>query len=547
MFFGSPRFVDYLPRSSNGTIIITTRDKRVGERLIGRERVIIVNPFSPEDAELLFRSKIPEGDNSSTETVQILLKELGFIPLAITQAAAFISENSMTVAAYIQCLLESDSELQDYLDEDLPDPRRDPSSENSVIRTWKLSFDQIAKQKPRAAKILSLIAVLDRQAIPKSLFCEKDTQSIEFNKAMGTLQAFSLVTVEKDKSTFEVHRLIHLSTQKWLAFKRTLEEWQRTALKLMAKKFPIRELKTWKACELLLPHALVALRYLPEAKDMALRRAELLHAVGKYDKYQGRYNVAYLRFKEVFQVREKLLGKEHPNTLGSMNSLALVLQNQGEYKEAEQIHRQTLKLRERLLGKEHPDTLVSINNLALVLQYQGNYEEAEQMHRQTLSLTEAVLGKEHPVTLISMSNLAAVLQHQGKYEEAEKIFRQVISQREKVLGKEHPNTLGSINNIATVLGDQGKYEEAEKIFRQVLSQREVSGKEHPDTLGSMNNLAVVLRKQGKYEEAEKIFRQVLSLRGKVLAKEHLDTLSSMKDLELLLKKKGENAEGGPDL
>lgn len=159
MFFEPPRFVDFLPRNSNGTIVITTRDKRVGERLTDREEVIMIDPFSPEDAELLFRFKIPKGDNSSTTTVQILLKELGFIPLAITQAAAFISENSMTVAVYIESLNESDSDLQDYLDEDLPDPRRDPASENSVIRTWKLSFDQIAKQKPWAAEMLSLMVV----------------------------------------------------------------------------------------------------------------------------------------------------------------------------------------------------------------------------------------------------------------------------------------------------------------------------------------------------------------------------------------------------
>jgi hypothetical protein len=79
-----------------------------------------------------------------TKTVQSLLKILGFIPLAITQAAAFIQENSMAITAYIKDLTESDSDLEDYLDEDLPDPRRDATSENSVVRTWKLSFDQIA-------------------------------------------------------------------------------------------------------------------------------------------------------------------------------------------------------------------------------------------------------------------------------------------------------------------------------------------------------------------------------------------------------------------
>ena len=72
-----------------------------------------------------------------------------------------------------------------------------------------------------------------------------------------------------------------------------------------------------------------------------------------------------------------------------------------------------------MLGKEHPDTLASMNNLAGVLRSQGNYNEAEQIHRQTLALKETVLGKEHPFTLTSMNNLAEVLRSQGNYDEAD--------------------------------------------------------------------------------------------------------------------------------
>ncbi|KAJ4176776.1 hypothetical protein NW767_015336 [Fusarium falciforme] len=43
---------------------------------------------------------------------------------------------------------------------------------------------------------------------------------------------------------------------------------------------------------------------------------------------------------------------------------------------------------ETVLGKEHPDTLDSMDNLAEALRNQGKYEEAEQMHRQALALRE---------------------------------------------------------------------------------------------------------------------------------------------------------------
>ncbi|KAK4220997.1 Tetratricopeptide repeat-domain-containing protein [Podospora fimiseda] len=86
------------------------------------------------------------------------------------------------------------------------------------------------------------------------------------------------------------------------------------------------------------------------------------------------------------------------------------------------MHRQALQLREKVLCKEHPSTLTSMNNLALVLGSQGKYEEAEKMHRQALQLFEKVLGKKHSSTLSSMRNLAGVLNDQGKYKEAEQML-----------------------------------------------------------------------------------------------------------------------------
>ncbi|RYP42629.1 hypothetical protein DL768_010304 [Monosporascus sp. mg162] len=157
------------------------------------------------------------------------------------------------------------------------------------------------------------------------------------------------------------------------------------------------------------------------------------------------------------------------NQITDMNNLAVVLDNQGKYDEAEQMHRQTLELKEKVLGREHPDTLASMNNLALIWDSQGKYDEAEQMHRQTLELKEKVLGREHPSTLRSMNNLALVLDSQGKYDEAEQMHRQTLELKEKVLGRKHPDTLVSMNNLGLVLKSQGKYDEAEQMHQQALA------------------------------------------------------------------------------
>ncbi|RYP17412.1 hypothetical protein DL765_004542 [Monosporascus sp. GIB2] len=101
--------------------------------------------------------------------------------------------------------------------------------------------------------------------------------------------------------------------------------------------------------------------------------------------------------KKTFEQREEVLGREHPDTLSSMNELAFLLQSQGKHEEAEQMYRRTLELREAALGRKHPDTFTSMNNLAGVLREQGKYEEAKQMHRQILELKE---GTEAAVQLV---------------------------------------------------------------------------------------------------------------------------------------------------
>jgi Tetratricopeptide repeat len=56
----------------------------------------------------------------------------------------------------------------------------------------------------------------------------------------------------------------------------------------------------------------------------------------------------------------------------------VILRDQGRYEEAEAMNRRALDGREKVLGREHPDTLTSVDNLTSVLQYQGKYEEAEE-------------------------------------------------------------------------------------------------------------------------------------------------------------------------
>jgi len=75
--------------------------------------------------------------------------------------------------------------------------------------------------------------------------------------------------------------------------------------------------------------------------------------------------------------------------------------------EAELLFRRALASRERVLGPEHPSTLGSVDGLAMALLYResriqwfgkGAYEEAEQLSRRAVRELESKLGSEHPAT-----------------------------------------------------------------------------------------------------------------------------------------------------
>ena len=465
-----PSVVNHLPRSSKGYILITTRDRRVGERLAGGEKAIDVEPMANLEAEQLLQSKVAEARRFDQTKRRDLLKLLGCLPLAISQAAAYISENNITIEEYLETLSEEAFGIQDLLDQDLPDLRRDSRSQNSVIRTWKVSFDQIRRQKPRAAEILSLMAVLDRQGIPEFLLRGERERTVEFQTALGTLQAFSLISKEVGGKSFEIHQLVQMATREWLEREGHLARWQEESRKALSAVFPSGRYETPERCELLSSHIETVIRYTLDSDSNQLQWADLLQKVSRYYwETRGQYSLAFERGWDALSIRKSMLDPEHLDILSSTSDCAVILERRGQYKTAEEMCQQILKLYKKKLGSEHPGTLCSMNNLALVLYKQNKCEVAEEMYQEALTLCKKVLGSEHPHTLCSLNNLALVLDKQNKCEVAEEMHQEALTLCKKVLGSEHPDTLCSMNNLALVLDKQNKCEVAEEIHQEALT------------------------------------------------------------------------------
>jgi tetratricopeptide (TPR) repeat protein len=532
----SAPLICYVPRGSHGYVLITARNSQLGKTLTKvKEKPIDVLPLRPKDAEILLRSKLSEDDKISLEDANDFTKALDYLPLAITQAAAYLDHIDMTFAKYLQLFRAGKADTSDLLKKHAYDSGRDCKTENSVFQTWRISFNQISRQNPRAAEVLSLMAVLDRHVISEYLLRDDGEPELEFISAIQKLKAFSLVTKEVGASSYSMHRLVQDSTQEWLKHEGTIEEWQEKALTAVSQCCPDGGYDNWKAWEAINPHVQVVLGYKLHKYLCRLQRASLLKHCACYDEEQGRYSSAHEKATEAQDIYQDFLGEEDPNTLISMKQVASAQKGLSKYKESKDIYERLLKLCGKVLGEDHPLTLACLSDLAITVRHLGDYAEAERMNRVALEGRDNVLGKEHRDTLASVNNLAEVLKNQGQYQEAEELTRRALETMNKVMGEEHPDTISSVSNLAEIMTCQGKYSEAEEMHRQALRVREKKlGKEHPVTLISVGNLALLLYHHKKYGEALPIGRRALEVREKVLGKDYAGTLTSAKTLALIL-------------
>jgi serine/threonine protein kinase/tetratricopeptide (TPR) repeat protein len=245
--------------------------------------------------------------------------------------------------------------------------------------------------------------------------------------------------------------------------------------------------------------------------DRPLIDARLRGTIGETYRELGRWEHAEPQLQEAFEIRKRLLGDDHSDTLESLNDLAFLYMRLGRYAEAEPIFFKSLATRERLLGRDHPDTLTSMNNLAWVYLNQTRYVEAEPLLLEVLEIRRRVLGNDHPDTLLVMNDLAATHRMQDRWAKAEALWLEAMEKYRRVLGDDHPDTLTTMTNVAALYRAQGRYSEAEALTLETLERKKrVLGDDHPQTLGTMNNLAILYGYMDRYDEAKRILERAIT-------------------------------------
>ncbi len=233
------------------------------------------------------------------------------------------------------------------------------------------------------------------------------------------------------------------------------------------------------------------------------------------------------------------LGPDHPDTLFTLNSLALAYKAVGRLPEAIALFERVRDARIAKLGPDHPDTLAALNNLASGYWMTRQLDNSVPLFEDVLKREEAKLGRQHPDTQMTVANLGVNYKDAGRLEEAiplleeahraargfpplrwvgtqlidayikagengklADLLQEILREARRTLPKDSPQLGGVLAQIGLNLLQQMKWAEAEPLLRESLAIREKAQPQVWSTFNTQSTLGGALLGQKKYAEAE---------------------------------------------
>jgi tetratricopeptide (TPR) repeat protein len=536
----------FLPAIGQAQVIITSNHHAMAN--LGT--AVTVDVYSPEQATdfLATRTGYPHQPEAAA-----LADELGYLPLALAQAAAVIASQRISYPTYL-------ARLRKQPVRQLLGPVAAGQYRHGTAAAILLALDAAGTADPSGVStaVMDLLAVLSPAGVPRDLLRAAGEQGLLtdtklttdlVDEALARLGEASLLTLSLDGTTVAAHRLVMRVIRDMQAETGLLGRvCDHAARLLLRQNETLPEVQADRAAARNLTSQIQALQQSGAActaeGDLDGRMLTLkANAVYLLSELGEGPALAVSLGEEVAAARERILGPDHPDTLTSRNNLAIGYRAAGRTAEAIEMDEQTLATFERILGPDHPDTLTSRNNLALGYRAAGRTAEAIALDEQTLAARERILGPDHPDTLGSRGNLAGGYHAAGRTAEAIEMDEQTLATFERILGPDHPETLRSRGNLALGYRAAGRTAEAIEMDEQTLAARErILGPDHPDTLISRSNLALGYRAAGRTAEAIEMDEQTLAARERILGPDHPDTLTSRSNLAIGYHVAGRTAE-----
>ncbi|KAF2963181.1 hypothetical protein GQX73_g10402 [Xylaria multiplex] len=309
----------YLPNSDNGLTLFTTRSREVAVAVAGSE-VVDLHEMSVEEATGFFEKALINKQLLQDRAITgELLQELTCLPLAISQATAYLNQHQMSIQRYLALLRATEQDLVNLMTREFHDNTRYQGSQNAVAMTWLVSFDQIRQSDSNAAKLLGFMSCIEPKAIPQSILPMPPVEE-EMEHAIGVLCGYAFLVRRGDGDVFDMHRLVHIATQVWVQRENIIKETKISAIQHLKSIFPTDDEENRSLWREYLPHAQHALQVSQEYQHD--QRFTLLFWVGRCLDADRRSKEAIIALEETVRWYKQHLPEDNSSRLSSEHALA---------------------------------------------------------------------------------------------------------------------------------------------------------------------------------------------------------------------------------
>lgn len=538
----------YLPASRpDGHIILTLRQRNwPSTREADR---VEVSPFTEAEAISFLRHRVPslamhdergrpaaEEDERKVADAARLAAELGYLPIAIDHAAAYLRESARSVDEYLALFAQNAHRLLNA------NPGgSDPHAH--VSGTWALSNDLLTED---ARHLFNLCAFFSPEPIAAKLFLQ-DTTGIDdppglagllsspqrFRAAANQLHRLSLAKVDAARDLIHMHRVVQAVTQGRLREDHVdqFEAYRAAVDALLARTNPGNPDHSDgdTIYDLSLQHLESDHRFLltpDEAlRDLIIDQVRRLHLRGAH--------VEAMQFgQEALGVWRDRHGADDLRVLRMAVEVAVAMYRGGRVADSHDLILQIQPFLQKYSGGDGFKVFLLCETIhGAILRARSQFREALDRDAALLSKSETVFGQTHTRTLNVRNNIAFDYRQLGQFRMALESDQRTFEDRRRILGPNDPETLLSCNAVARDLRGLGMYQESLDIARDVMNAFEAAGgRENTQWLTASEQFATALRKAGHHWDALQQREYVLQRYRDYLGEDHMGTLTAATNL-----------------
>ncbi|KAI1460122.1 acyl transferase/acyl hydrolase/lysophospholipase [Annulohypoxylon moriforme] len=560
-----PGIRQYLPRSDNGHILLTTRFRGVAQGFAETDIVELEQMSRNEALIFLEKSLVRESLHYDKAVAERLVEELSYLPLAIKQAAAYLNTKILPIAEYLSLLQSTKQDMIYLMEEEFKDEARYPDSANAVARTWLVSFDQIRKSDSAATELLEFISCLEPKAIPLSIFPNFEPKS-KLKSAIGTLCSYAFLTRrDDDAKTFDMHRLVHLGARIWIQKHDRLMEITRRTIIHLVKVFPMRDFEMQELWQEYAPHVL---RVIDDNRGHDIPgKNSLLHEAFWWLRELSQYKESIRILEEVYQWAREQLPENNQIRLDTGEELSRNYALYGNYDKAIELGQYIVRVKQRMFpennknrqmseenladiyceAKRHNDAIEILNRidripkrfpyltvrrakpqwiLATIYSRTGKIEEATEIVEDMLTLSTSTCPRDSHNQLALEHQLGLMYLKGNRPEDSIRLLERVVAVKEKIYPKYSHNRLVSEHVLGKAYLAGNRIKEAIKLLEHVATMRNVLPEDNAIRVRPEYELGRAYLADNRFKEASELLEHVVNMRRKISEEAYPSRLAS---------------------